>query len=103
MCVRTNIAGTWLFEPNKYRGAAFRQLLLWFSWGGTEILLFLPKRNKIRSERAQVNFFRKDIKYSENMIKYIKIVLLFMEMHDKMVLDNVNEKKGVEDERTVIG
>lgn len=37
------------------------------------------------------------------MIKYIKIVLLFMEMHDKMVLNNVNEKKGVEDERTVIG
>ena len=50
-----------------------------------------------------MNFFRKDIKYSENMIKYIKIVLLLMEMHDKMGLDNVNEKKGVEDERTVIG
>ena len=46
---------------------------------------------------------QKHIKSSENMIKYIKIVLLFMEMHDKMVLDNVNEKKGVEDERTVIG
>lgn len=59
----------------------------------------------IFSEAASVPFQKnyKKIKYSENMIKYIKIVLLFMEMHDKMVLDNVNEKKGVEDERTVIG
>lgn len=66
-------------------------------WDG-KFLSFFQKQLPSLSKKLQ-----KDIKYSENMIKYIKIVLLFMKMHDKMVLNNVNEKKGVEDERTVIG
>lgn len=70
---------------------------------GRRFSCFFPSETKSAQEEHGWNFYSKDIKYSENMIKYVKIVLLFMEMHDKMMLDNVNEKKGVEDERTVIG